>query len=105
MENDNLGNKKINEGFSGENLPDDYNPAPTKLKQELETDENGDTKCVDRARPEDAQNQTSGNPPSDKEKMKLTENKDRNSDVAANRYPPGHPDNEHDRGNIKLDDE
>ncbi|MFT3794019.1 hypothetical protein [Flavobacterium sp.] len=28
--------QKTNEGFSGDNLPKDYNPAATKLKQELE---------------------------------------------------------------------
>lgn len=105
MENKDLGNKKINneqkhnEGFSGENLPEDYNPAPQKLQQELETDKNGDAGTVARAR------DTGGNETGleDNQTQKAVENKDRNSDLASNRYPADHPENQHNRGNIKLD--
>ncbi len=42
----------LNEGFSGENLPEDYNPA--KHVKEKETNASGDEKTVDRARNADA---------------------------------------------------
>lgn len=38
----------LNEGFSGENVPEDYNPA--KHVKETETDSDGNEKTVDRAR-------------------------------------------------------
>ncbi|MBD3582820.1 hypothetical protein [Flavobacterium selenitireducens] len=38
----------LNEGFSGENVPEDYNPA--KHVKETETDSDGNKKTVDRAR-------------------------------------------------------
>lgn len=110
METDGLQNKKINneqkvnEGFSGENLPEDYEPAATKLKQELETDKNGDKSVVSRARITEQPPAKSDTGLDDNQTMKAVENKDRNSDIATNRYPNSHPDNHHNRGNMELDE-
>jgi len=115
-DNKNLENKKWNgeqdkdqgepnEGFSGQNLPDDYNPSQEKLKTEIDKDQEGHADEVQRAR--DVENyqseaQTSGE---DLKHKKEAENRDRNSDIDPNRYPSGHPENERDRGNISLDEE
>lgn len=94
----------LNEGFSGENLPENYNPAKAKLKTEIEKDTEGNTEAVKRNRtPEKKQstdvNSTSGyatenngnvvkksrgthNPGQDK---KTAENRDFNSDVDGKR--------------------
>lgn len=114
METNDLGSKKINneqernEGFSAENLPEDYNPKPAKMKADLETDQEGNHTFVKRATYNDAQTDSnteslnhSSNPDG---QPKVEEHKDRNSDVATNRYPNAHPDNHKDRGNIKLDE-
>ena len=54
-----LGSKKMNnqeklseknEGFSGENLPKNYDPSKGKLKTELDKDTDGNTDTVKRAR-------------------------------------------------------
>lgn len=121
METNNLGDKKfnneqgVNEGFSGENISENYNPA--KLKTEYETDVNGNQVKVERARNMDnvaindseAQNPNGNESPgihtiSENAKKKTVENKDRNSDITANRYPNSHPDNHHNRGNLNLDE-
>jgi hypothetical protein len=121
MESNDLGSKKtnnkqnINEGFSAEHLPEDYNPAASSLKAEVETDTHGQQKIVQRARNVDAtsdQNDavSNANPSSDsgivseEQAKKMVENKDHNSDIIPNRYPNEHPDNQQDRGNIKLDE-
>lgn len=118
MEDKDLGHKKINneqelnEGFSGENLPGNYNPA--KLKTEIETDQYGAKHTVERARttdvpigerPDGDSRQPSAEA-ADTENAgpKAVEHKDRNSDVATNRYPNAHPDNRVNRGNIELED-
>jgi hypothetical protein len=115
-QNNNPGDKKwnnaqsdeLNEGFSGENLPDNYNPA--ELKPETETDETGNTKHVDRARNPDESDRNRddksmalGN--EDIENEKSLENRDRNYDPDPNRYPASHPDNHTNRGNMDLDNE
>lgn len=119
MENKDLANKKINneqkvnEGFSGENIPADYNPAKGKLKSETETDENGNTKKVERARNPDSNTEshtsaTANNTRgvnSEKDIEKTVENKDKNSDITPNRYPNSHADNHENRGNMELDKE
>jgi len=118
MENKDLGNKKINneqelnEGFSGENISDDYNPSKGQLQPETETDEKGNTKTVKRARNPDgnteSKNDTPNNPMdrnSEENAKKTVENKDRNSDITPNRYPNSHPDNHKNRGNMELDEE
>jgi hypothetical protein len=110
METNDLENKKINneqkvnEGFSGENLPQDYNPAPAKLEQELETDQQGNTTIVHRARHTEEPPKPNDTGLDDNPTRKAVENKDRNSDIADNRYPNSHPDNQHNRGNIELDE-
>lgn len=99
--------QQINEGFSGENVPSNYDPSGKPLRTEVEHDESGNIRLVKRARnlnenlPSENYNETD-DAASDQTQQK---NEDRNRDVAANRYPPSHPDNKHDRGNIKTDDE
>lgn len=102
--NPNLKGEK-NEGFSAQNIPSDYNPAP--LKTEHDIDASGKTHHVKRARDEDgsANNKTPivDKPSSDNTKIEepsRTENRDRNYDDAKNRYPANHPDNKINRGNI-----
>lgn len=110
METDDLENKKINneqkvnEGFSGENLPEDYDPAAKKLKPETETDQYGNTKTVDRARHTEQPPAPNDTGLDDNPTRKAVENKDRNSDIATNRYPNSHPDNHTNRGNIEMDE-
>ncbi|MEZ0007517.1 hypothetical protein ABH942_002899 [Flavobacterium sp. 28YEA47A] len=102
-----IGNKKwnseqekqkgeINEGFSGKNLPADYNPSKGKLKTEIEKDAKGNTDVVKRARPS-KETKTDEN----LKNKKNPENRDKNSDIDPNRYPSSHPDNKKNRGNIK----
>ena len=105
LENKKINNEqKVNEGFSGENLPDDYNPAAKKLQQETETDKEGNAKTVDRARRTEQPPAPNDSGVDDNQTRKSVENKDRNSDIADNRYPNSHPDNQHNRGNIELDE-
>lgn len=102
--------REFNEGFSNENLPEDYDPS--QMKSETETDEEGNIKAVDRARYTDLENEQT---PSDTGKTQIgnqeienpesLQNRDRNYDTNPNRYPPSHPDNHTNRGNIDLDDE
>jgi len=121
MESTDLGSKKMNnkqntsEEFSDEKLTEDTIATPTKLTAEVETDTEGNQKIVQRARNVDGTADQSDNGDaespsssieivSEKQTQRMIENKDRNSDVTANRYPNGHPDNQEDRGNIKLDE-
>jgi hypothetical protein len=122
-----LGSQKINnqgktsernEGFSGENLPKNYDPAATKLKTELDKDKDGSTEVVKRARDVE---EKKASPVSQSEKaiedngevvsksrgtkneaedQKTAENRDFNSDINEKRYPSSHPDNKKQRGNI-----
>jgi hypothetical protein len=113
--NKDLGSKKmnneqeVNEGFSAENLPKDYNPSESKLQQETETDDDGKLHAVDRARNTDSETENDSKGDSrnaksyDGDMESQVENKDRNSDVAAQRYPNQHPDNHIDRGNNNGD--
>lgn len=100
-------NNELNEGFSGRNLPEDYNNDNTRMATEIETDETGREKEVKRARFPHRQDDASlFDPPADNaviENKKSLENRDRNYDVAANRYPASHPENHRDR-NMKLDE-
>ena len=104
-----LGNKKWNgeqdkaksepnEGFSGKNIPEDYNPKE-KLKSETEKDKEGKTTEVKRARDVEnyeSESKTSGE---DLKSKKSPENRDKNSDIDPNRYPTDHPENKNHRGN------
>lgn len=121
METDDLDNKKmnneqeVNEGFSGENVAENYNPKKSILKQEQETDKDGNTKVVERARnvekakDQDEQVERNWNENDslsrsiNTEEMakRKTENRDRNSDVVAKRE---NADEEENRGNIRLDE-
>lgn len=111
MENNDLGDKKINneqelnEGFSGENISDNYDPSKAQLKPDLEIDQEGNHKFVQRAtfNNEKTDRSWNENESLSREIEIKSENKDRNSDIATNRYPNAHPDNHHDRGNINLD--
>lgn len=113
MENKDLGAKKtnneqqVNEGFSGQNMPKDT----PDLKLEVEKDKEGNTDSVKRARNVDenledfdTSDNSTARTNNDAQNQKTLENKDRNSDVASNRYPNSHPDNHKDRGNMKLDE-
>lgn len=123
-----LGSKKINnnekegelnEGFSGENLPKNYDPSTNKLKTELDKDEHGEVHSVKRARDVDEKqappvslsdkatsddgtiidkNRGTAN---DEEDIETAENRDFNSDIDEKRYPSSHPDNKKHRGNIE----
>jgi hypothetical protein len=108
-DNEDLGNKKwnneqqLNEGFSGENLTGNYNPSDEdiskRLRTETETDENGHHEQVKRARhPEDDHYNSADN--SEIENRRSLQNRDRNYDTNPERYPPSHPDNHENRGNI-----
>lgn len=125
MEKKDLGSKKINgkqelnEGFSGENISNDSNFIASKLKTEVEIDADGNEKIVQRARdidgtipeiPEENKKNRNENEISNRgvsteaDVKKTVENKDRNSDITANRYPNSNPDNHKNRGNIKMDE-
>jgi len=124
-----LGSKKIfdqekpaenNEGFSGENLPKNYDPSTTKLKMELEKNEEGDLSTHKRARDVDEKqapnvnslssdtNDTDGlisksrGTQTDAEDMETAENRDFNSDIDEDRYSPDDPENKKSRGNINF---
>ena len=115
MENKDLGDKKMNgkqtmnEGFSGENIRDDFSNEASKLRTEIETDTSGNKKIVDRARdiegtiPEEERSwneneSLSRGVDTEEEVMKTIENIDRNSDITPNRYPNSHPENHKDTG-------
>lgn len=122
-----LGDKKMNnqekpsaknEGFSGDNLPKNYDPSKGKLKTELDTDTDGSTETVKRARDVDEKKAASVSK-SDKstrddgtiidksrgtaneaEEKETAENRDFNSDTDEKRYQDNNPDNKKHRGNI-----
>lgn len=91
----------INEGFSGKNLPNDYNPSKGKLKTEIEKDKDGNLNVVKRAR--SVENKSSDKESTDEnlKNKKKPENRDKNSDIDPNRYPASHPENKKNRGNMK----
>ena len=99
MENDNLGSKKMNNKQSinddSMNLNHDYQLG-SLLQSELEIDEKGNEKSVDRARnknPNDeiskskTNKKVSAKPSSASEALgrKMVENQDKNSDITADR--------------------
>ncbi len=123
METNNLGTKKINgtqkniDESKGKDVSHDKELKDAKLNRELVTDEDGNKKIVERARNENEDIKTkisktsSQNPNSNRgvdteeEAKKTVENKDRNSDITANRYPNSNPESHKDRGNMKLDED
>jgi len=122
-----LGDKKMNnqekqsdrnEGFSGDNLPNNYDPSKGKLKTELDKDTDGSTETVKRARDVDEKkappvsdsdkttrddgtvidkNRGTAN---EKEEIETAENRDFNSDTDEQRYQNNNTDNKKHRGNI-----
>ena len=118
METNDLGSKKINneqelnEGFSGENIAENYDPSQAKMKPDMETDREGNHKIVQRASYSDNPDGRNWNEneslsrdlTTNQEVKSKVEHKDRNADIEANRYPNSHPDNRHDRGNMKLNE-
>lgn len=124
-----LGSKKIgnqekesekNEGFSGENLPRNYDPSATKLKTELEKNEGGEMETLKRARDIDEKNappvdslssksaedgkvvDKSRGTSTENEEIETAENRDFNSDLDEDRYDKDHPENKISRGNIDF---
>ena len=97
--------QELNEGFSGENIPDNYNPSnediANRLKSETETDVNGNPDTVKRARDH---SQTGDDDNSAIENPQSLQNRDRNYDSNPDRYPQSHPDNDRNRGNMTLDE-
>ena len=107
-----------NEGFSGENLPKNYDPSKGKLKTELDKDTDGSTETVKRARDVDEKKapavsqsdkttrddgaivDKSRGTANEAEEIETAENRDFNSDTEEGRYPALHPDNKKQRGNI-----
>lgn len=124
-----LGSKKMynqekesdkNEGFSGENLPKNYDPSSAKLKTEIDKDENGNTETVKRARDTDEKQapavgngskttdsegdvvSKSRGTENEKEDMETTENRDFNSDLDEQRNISDKPEDKESRGNINF---
>jgi hypothetical protein len=120
MENKDSNKEKqnINEGFSGKNIDPKTNSQESMLNEEIEIDAEGNEIIVQRARnidgtiapiPDekrtwDDNESLSRGVATEKEAMKTVENEDLNSDITATRYPASHPDNQTDRGNMKLDE-
>jgi len=126
-----LGDKKIggqekqsekNEGFSGENLPKNYDPASDKLKAELDKKKDGGAETVQRARdvnekqapPVSTNDKTTGDngevisksrgTANADEDVETAENRDFNNDIEKGRYDNDNPDNKVNRGNTHLGD-
>ncbi|MGO4820966.1 MULTISPECIES: hypothetical protein [unclassified Flavobacterium] len=119
MENTNKDNQNKNEGFSGKYVGKDNESQNPILNKELEIDQDGNEKVVERARNVDGsaaaipdeertwnENESlSRGVATEEEAMKTVENEDRNSDITAKRYPNSHIENHKNRGNMKLDEE
>lgn len=103
--------QEINEGFSGQNIPEDYNPSEKELKSETETDRFGNENDVERARYTDSDSsefaaiQDRNVDNSAIENKKSLENRDHNYDTDATRYKESHDKNQENRGNIQMDQE
>ena len=125
MENKDINSKKdldkqnINEGFSGKHMADKEKTQDSILTDEVEIDADGNKTIVQRARNVDGsvahipdeertwnENESlSRGVTTEEEVMKTVENEDLNSDITAKRYPPSHPDNHKNRGNMELDED
>ena len=110
MESQELGSKKMNnkqviEHENGINILQE--PI---VQSEVEIDNHGNSKTVQRSRNvegdtsliESQTNQVTATPSDAPEELgkKMVENKDKNSDIATNRYPNSSPDNHENRGNL-----
>lgn len=99
-----------------ENSNQDVEATEPKLRKEVEIDADGKKTLVDRAREaketdEGVLSNTDPDNPNlnrgvttEKEAMKTVENKDKNSDITANRYPNSNPESHRNRGNSKEDE-
>lgn len=112
MEDKDLGSKKMNNKQEDTAITNPNASAPG-LQPEIETDTKGDKTVVQRARHMSHEMDGTENDSALLSKpstapegpgKKMVENKDKNSDIAANRYPNSHPDNHKDRGNIDTDE-
>jgi len=126
-----LGSKKINnqektaaknEGFSGDNLPKNYDPSSDKLKAELEKKQDGTAETEQRARDTDEKQapavsdtgsttradgtevSKSRGTANEAEEIETAENRDFNNDTEKSRYPASNPDNKKVRGNTHFGD-
>jgi len=126
-----LGDKKINnqqkqseknEGFSGDNLPKNYDPSSDKLKAELEKKKNGSAETEQRARDVDEKKAPTVNEAdetrrddgevvsksrgtaNEAEDIETAENRDFNNDTEKGRYNNSNPDNKVNRGNTHAGD-
>ena len=110
MENNDLGSKKMNnkQESTSINTP---NTSVLPMQSEIEADQKGIKKVVNRARHVEQHISTSeftssnelGSKPStapEADGKKMVENSDKNSDITSNRYPNSHPDNHENRGNL-----
>lgn len=98
------------------NSNQDVDAKDLKLRKEIDVDTEGNKIVVDRAREEDATDESilsetdSKNPninrgvTTEKEAMKTVENKDLNSDITPNRYPNSNPESHRNRGNTNSDE-
>jgi len=100
--------QELNEGFSARNLPENYDPSqkPADLMHsETETDQFGNDVEVKRARfPHDHDSRVGFDDNHAIENKKSLENRDRNYDVSANRYPDSHRENHENRGNFDVNE-
>lgn len=107
MENSNQNSKKNFEETANNDKKIESN---TIMKTEIEIVSDGTEKVVERARnlEHNPDNNNTTEPlnidnASEKQVQKMLRNKDRNSDIATNRYPNTSPENKENRGNIELD--
>lgn len=109
----------VNEGFSGDNLPRNYDPSTDKMKEEIEKDTDGNQETVKRNRDIDEKQATpvsendraesdgrivdkSRGTQNEAENMETAENRDFNNDLDEDRYDKDNPENERSRGNIDF---
>jgi len=108
MEQHDLGSKKMNNKQESTSLDI---PNSSALQSEIEVDQAGDKKIVNRARnveqniaiPELQSSKELGSKASTAPEAtgkKMLENRDKNSDITSTRYPNSHPDNHENRGNL-----
>jgi hypothetical protein len=108
MEQHDLGSKKMNN--KQESTSFDI-PNSSAMQSEIEVDQVGDKKVVNRARnveqnssiPEIQSSKELGSKASTAPEAigkKMVENRDKNSDITSTRYPNSHPDNHENRGNL-----
>jgi len=99
--------QKVNEGFSTQNLPPDYNEKHPLMTTEMETDQFGNESEVKRARfPHQHDEKLIFDAPDNAaiENKKSLENRDRNYDTSTERYPYSNPESHRNRGNFDVNE-